>query len=161
MLLAEHAESVPMEFYLTLTTHEPVVGSPLTRRPDQNPPGLYQKIYWDENGRNSLHGEFNGNNFTTRWETVAGDFRLVKDTYHALLRRGIEHTEQSEAQTKYGWEWKQTVSGTVRQIPGAYDVDLNIDNYSYLTPGRYYRAWVEPKVAAGFLPRAYGEWVQI
>jgi hypothetical protein len=61
-----------------------------------------------------------------------------------------------------GWQWAETTTGTIRDIPGAYNITLTIGDYSYLKSGRYYRFWVEKMKSDGtFEVRKYSPWQQV
>jgi hypothetical protein len=152
--LAENGMSLDYNLYKCKVAHD----SYLDTRPDLDETN-WELVYWDEAGKSMYDPLWNGNYYTTDFMEVAGDFRLVKGSYHHLLGRGLSCNEQREDQTKLGWQWKETENGVIRDIPGAYNISLTISDYSYLRPGRYYRFWVERmKSDWTFDARKYGEW---
>lgn len=157
VFLAESSETMPMYLYKCLATHDAVIGAPLTRRPD-NDATRWELVWWDVNGKNMYDPLYNGVPFTNDFMEVAGDFRLVKGSYHHLKGRGLEHNEQRDDQTKMGWQWKDEFE-TIRDIPGAYNINLTRSDYSYLRAGRSVRFWVEKLNSSGvFQGRVYSAW---
>lgn len=155
--LAEDQEVMPMHLYKCLVTHVAVTGDPEARRPD-NDPTRWELVWWDVNGKNMYDPLYNGVPYTNDFMEVAGDFRLVKGSYHHLKGRGLLCNEQRDDQTMMGWQWKDEFD-TIRDIPGAYSDKLRISDYSYLRSGRSYRFWVEKMNSSNVLqPRVYSEW---
>lgn len=155
--LAEHQHTMEYNLYKCITDHS----AHDDLRPDLAP-GYWQLVWWDVNGKNMYDPLYNGIPYTTNFMEVAGDFRLVKGSEHHLLGRGLSCNEQRDDQTKMGWEWRQTTTGTIRDIPGAYEQNLTIERYSYLKPGRQVRYWVEKKTSTGaFQARIYSDWTTI
>jgi uncharacterized protein YqfB (UPF0267 family) len=155
--LAENALSLDYHLYKCIVAHD----SNNDRRPDQDTTN-WSVVAWDENGKSSEDPAYNGTPYTYDFMDVAGDFRLVKGSYHHLLGRGLSCNEQRDDQTKMGWQWAETTTGTIRDIPGAYNITLTLSDYSYLKSGRYYRFWVEKMKSDGtFEVRKYSPWQQV
>lgn len=157
VLLMENESTVPIEMYKCISAHS----GHETYRPDLDAT-KWEKIWWDANGKSMYDAEYNGTPATTDFMEVAGDVRLVKGSYHHLKGRGLSCNEQRDDRTQYGWQWKQTEGGTVRDIPGAYDINLDISRYSYLWSGRQIRGWVRAMSEGGTLKDpVYTDWQTI
>jgi hypothetical protein len=152
--LMKDETSIPVELYKCIQNHD--------AHDNLQPniaPTYWQKVWWDSKGKNRYDPLCNGVSATTDYMKTAGDFRLVKGSYHHLKGRGLSCNEQREDMTQYGWEWMQTSGGTIREIPGAYRAKLVIKDYSYLWAGRYYRFWVKRMRSDGtYEAKIYSPW---
>lgn len=127
--------------------------------PDVNP--NCRKIYWDSAGNCSEDGaNYSG---TAAYAYPPNDFRLVANSYHSLLRRGLLGNEDNNTKTFFNWDWRLNGDTAFNKLLLRKDRVLNTaDILSEIGSGNYVRRTSTPVDATGRVGTQKVEsWLQI
>jgi hypothetical protein len=126
------------------------------------PPGnttYWEQIFWDTNGWNSKHVNYNG---TPTYAYPPDDFRLVADDKYNLLGYGLYDNIENTSVTSYKWEYAYDNTGTfARRLP----LSNNKNHSSTAIKNKIGAGWYVRRtvnlVRSGGTARSKSDWIQI